>query len=91
MCRRRMQRKKEVSEEMQNIGTLGPATQQEALRKALLLGKILDDVKRSLPISREDINASTKNDAIQEAKTQFSKKYPSWSERNLTVVSVSEV
>ena len=37
------------------------------------------------------VNASTKNDAIQEAKTQFSKKYPSWSERNLTVVSVSEV
>lgn len=37
------------------------------------------------------ITAPTKNNAIQEAKAQFSKKYPSWSERNLTVVSVSEV
>lgn len=31
------------------------------------------------------INAPTKNNAIQEAKAQFSKKYPSWSERNLVV------
>lgn len=37
------------------------------------------------------INAPTKNNAIQEAKAQFSKKYPIWSERNLTMVSILEV
>lgn len=37
------------------------------------------------------VNASTEEDAIRQAKVQFVRSYPSWSERDLTVVSISEI
>ena len=37
------------------------------------------------------VNASNQKDAVQQAKVQFVRSYPNWSERNLTVVSISEV
>jgi hypothetical protein len=61
------------------------------MNKYRVILKAVDPSKSGGVDTSLTINAPTKNNAIQEAKAQFSKKYPSWSERNLTVVSVSEV
>ena len=37
------------------------------------------------------VNVSNQQEAVQQAKAQFLRSYPSWSERNLTVISISEV